>query len=295
MNKKFILSCCSTSDLTLNDYKERNIEHIAFHYYVNDKEYLDDNFTSLSANDFYTQMKNGAKTRTSQVSVGEFVEYFEKFLKEGLDILHVTLSGGISGVINSATTARDLLSEKYPERKIYVVDSLSGSTGYGLLMLKLADLRDAGKDIDEVKNEVENLRFTIQHLLFTPNLSYFFSGGRIPKAVGFITNILHFCPVIEANINGKMVLKKKTIGKKHALNGLLELLANTIKDGTNYNDYLFIGHSNIDLEVESLKNTLSERYPNVKDKMRIFSIGTTMGSHCGPGTLLVTFIGDKRS
>ena len=137
----YVISCCSTADLTKEHFEKRNISYICFHYELNGKEYADDLGQSMPFDQFYKAMQDGASTKTSQVNADEFEEYFEGFLKEGKDVLHVCLSSGISGVINSANVAKADLEEKYPGRKILVVDSLGASSGYGLFMDKLADLR----------------------------------------------------------------------------------------------------------------------------------------------------------
>ena len=148
--KDYIISCCSTADLTEEHFKDRDIECVFFHYELDGKEYLDDLGKSMSLDDFYQAMIDGAETKTSQVNAEEYEAHFRKFLEQGLDVLHVTLSSGISGTINSALVAKANLEEEFPDRKIYVVDSLAASSGFGLLMDKLADLRDQGKTIDEV-------------------------------------------------------------------------------------------------------------------------------------------------
>ena len=144
----YILSCCSTADLTAEHFASRDIHYICFHYMLNGVTYDDDLGKSMSSEDFYQAMIDGAETRTSQVNVNEYTAYFENFLKEGKDVLHLSLSSGISGSYNSARIAARELREKYPERKLYVLDSLAAASGYGLLMDDLADLRDAGKTID---------------------------------------------------------------------------------------------------------------------------------------------------
>jgi len=294
MNRKYILSCCSTSDLSLKEYKELDIEHIAFHYYMDNVEHIDDNFTSITSDAFYNAMASGVKTRTSQVNVEEFLNYFESFLKDGNDIIHLTLSSGISGVINSATTAATILSEKYPDRKIYIVDSLCGSGGYALLMYKLSELRKNKASIEEVKTYAENNRLRIIHHLFPSDLRYFFSGGRVRKAVGFISNIIHFCPIIEANKEGKMVFKKQAIGKRKAIFELYNLLKETADNGLNYNDLFIIAHAHMKDEAESFKIQIEGEFINLKDKIKIMEIGTTMGSHCGPGTMMLNYFGKRR-
>ena len=146
----YVLSCCSTADLTKEQFTKRDISYICFHYELDGVQYMDDLGESMPFDKFYQAMADGADTKTSQINASEFEEYFEPFLKEGKDILHVTLSSGISGVYNSANIAKDILEERYPDRKIYIVDSLAASSGYGLFMDRLADLRDNGMGIEEL-------------------------------------------------------------------------------------------------------------------------------------------------
>ena len=148
--KKYILSCCSTADLPAEYFSKRGIFYACFHYELDGREYLDDLGKSMSFEHFYQAMTDGAETKTSQINVAEFTEYFEPFLRSGKDILHLCLSSGISGVINSAMGAKEILAEKYPDQTIYIVDSVAASAGGGLLMDNLADLREDGLSVDEV-------------------------------------------------------------------------------------------------------------------------------------------------
>ena len=181
----YVISCCSTADLTKEHFEKRNISYICFHYELNGKEYADDLGQSMPFDQFYKAMQDGASTKTSQVNADEFEEYFEGFLKEGKDVLHVCLSSGISGVINSANVAKADLEEKYPGRKILVVDSLGASSGYGLFMDKLADLRDEGRPIEEVHAWAEEHKLNLHHWFFSTDLTFYIRGGRISKASGF--------------------------------------------------------------------------------------------------------------
>ena len=151
----YIISCCSTADLTKEHFEARDIKYVCFHYMLDGEDYMDDLGQSMPFEEFYKKMAEGADTKTSQVNVAEYIDYFTPFLKEGKDILHVTLSSGISGTVNSARNAAAMLAEEYPERKIYIVDSLGASSGYGLLMDALADKRDEGMSIDEAHDWIE--------------------------------------------------------------------------------------------------------------------------------------------
>ena len=186
----YVISCCSTADLTEEHFSKREISYICFHYKLNDTEYADDLGKSMPFDQFYAAMAAGASTKTSQVNADEFEAYFETFLQDGKDILHVCLSSGISGVLNSAMIAKADLEERYPERKILIVDSLGASSGYGLLMDRLADLRDEGKPLEEVYDFAMKNRLKVHHWFFSTDLTFYVRGGRISKASGAIGGLL---------------------------------------------------------------------------------------------------------
>ena len=198
----YVISCCSTADLSREHFESRKIAYIYFHYEIDGKEYPDDLGQSIPFDKFYQMMANGSETRTSQINTEEYAEYFEGFLKEGKDILHLTLSSGISGTINSANIARDILLEKYPDRKIYILDSLGASSGYGLLRDKLADLRDEGKSIEQLYDWAIQNRLKLQHWFFSSDLTFFIKGGRVSKTAGFVGTVLNICPLLNVDLNG---------------------------------------------------------------------------------------------
>ena len=233
-------------------------------------------------------------TKTSQVNVEEYIDYFEPFLKDGKDILHLTLSSGISGTINSANIARDELAAKYPERKIYVVDSLAASAGFGLLMDKLADLRDEGKDIDYIYNWAEEHKLELNHWFFTTDLTYLVRGGRVSKVSGFVGNMLNICPLLNVDLNGKLIARQKIRTKKKVISATVDKMEELAKDGLNYADKVFISNSACYDDARAVADLIEARFPKMKGKVVINSIGTTIGSHTGPGTVALFFWGKKR-
>ena len=191
----YILSCCSTADLSQEHFEKRDIHYLCFQFMLDDDTYPDDLGKSIKLEDFYNKMSEGAMTKTSQPNVEEYVNYLRTFLEDGKDVLHLTLSSGISGAYNSACIARNMLAEEFPDRKIYVLDSLAASSGFGFLMDALADKRDEGMSIDELKDwTLSNIQFD-NHWFFSTTLTYFIRGGRISKTAGtgtFITPWAHF-------------------------------------------------------------------------------------------------------
>ncbi len=290
----YIISCCSTADLDQEHFIRRDIKYVCFHFQLDGVEYPDDLGHSISLEEFYSKMAQGSMTSTSQVSVGEYVEYFEGFLKEGKDILHLTLSSGISGTLNSATIARDQLSEKYPDRKLYVMDSFAASAGFGLIMDKLADLRDSGQSIDDLYKWVIEHRMECQHWFFVSDLKYLVRGGRVSKVAGAIGNALNICPLMNVDYQGRLVVRAKIRGKKAVMKAQVGKMAEYCNNGLDYDGECFISNSNCYDDARAVADLIESRFPNMNGKVKISSIGTTIGSHTGPGTVALFFWGKPR-
>ena len=239
-------------------------------------------------------MVAGADTKTSQVNAIEFEEYFESFLKEGKDILHVSVSSGVSGTYNSANIARNELLERYPERKILIVDSLGGSSGSGLMMEKLADLRDEGKSMEEIYEWVEEHKLELQHWLFSTDLTFFVRGGRISKTSGFVGSLLNICPLMDVSADGKITPRRKIRTKKKVMEALVEQMETLAKNGLEYCDRCFVCHSGCLEDAKKVAGMIKERFKRIKGEVEIFNIGPAIGCHAGPGTVGLFFWGQKR-
>lgn len=289
----YVLSCCSTADLSDEYFQKRDIHYVCFHFNMDGKTYPDDLGKTMPIPEFYERVKNGALPTSSQVNVMEYTEFFEPFLKKGLDILHISLSSGISGTYNSACAARDELAEKYPERKLYIIDSFGASSGYGLLMAMAADLRDKGKPIDEVRDWAEENKLNIHHWVGMTDLFHLKRGGRISATSAVAGTILNICPLINVNHEGKLIQRKKIRGKKQLINELISQIEAHAKDGLNYSGKCFISHSACEADAKSVQALVKEKFKNINEIM-IFNIGTVIGTHTGPGTFTVFFYGDKR-
>lgn len=290
----YILSCCTTVDLSKEHLEKRGIRYIRFHYYLDGVHYYDDLGESMSHDDFYQAMVDGADTKTSQINAAEYEEYFEGFLKEGKDVIHINLSSGISGAFNSANIAKDILEERYPERKIYVIDSLGAASGYGLLMDKAADLRDEGMTIDDLADWIQKNRLRLQHWFFSSDLTFFIKGGRISKTAGLIGGMLSICPVMNVDREGKLSVKQKIRTKRKAMKTVLEIMEADAERGTNYEEKCYICHSACLEDAKAMAKMIEEHFPKLKEPVQINNIGTTIGSHTGPGTIAVFFWGKGR-
>ena len=292
--QNYVLSCCSTADLSHEHFESRNIAYICFHYTMDGVERPDDLGKTMPFDEFYAAMVAGADTKTSQVTIGEYTEYFEKFLAEGKDILHLSLSSGISGSYNSACNAAKALAEKYPERRIRVIDSLAASSGYGLLMDKLADLRDEGKSLDEVGDWAEENKLKLHHWFFSSDLTFFVKGGRVSKTAGAIGGILGICPLLNVDVNGKLNPREKIRPKKKVINRIVEVMKEHADDGLDYSGKCFISNSDCIEDARAVADLVEAAFPKMNGKVLINSIGTTIGSHTGPGTVALFYWGDAR-
>ena len=290
----YVLSCCSTADLTKEHFENRDIHYICFHYKLDGVDYPDDLGQTIQFEDFYKKMDEGAETSTSQVNVSEYVEYFSQFLEEGKDILHVSLSSGISGTYNSAVNAALIARERYPERKIYIVDSLGASSGYGLLMDKLADLRDSGMGIDEVHYWAEEHKLELNHWFFSTDLKFYIKGGRISKTAGTIGTILGICPLLNMDNEGRLIPRAKIRTKRKVIEEIVKRMEENAEGGLDYSGKCYISQSACMDAAEEVAKLVEERFPKLCGKVEINYVGTTIGSHTGPGTVALFFWGKKR-
>ena len=292
---EYIISCCSTADLSLEHFTKRDIHYLCYHFMLDDDTFPDDLGQSISLEEFYGKMADGAMTKTSQPNVEEYTNYFRPFLEEGKDILHLTLSSGISGAYNSACIAGDILREDYPDRTIYIIDSLAASAGYGLLIDAVADKRDEGLTIDELKEwTYKNLLFD-NHWFFSTTLTYFIRGGRISKTAGTIGNMLNICPLMNVNSEGKLIVKEKIRSKRKVIKAIVDKMEELARDGLDYNGKCYISNSGCFEDARAVAELIEQRFTKLDGKVEIYNIGTVIGSHTGPGTVALFFWGSERT
>lgn len=292
---EYIISCCSTADLSKEHFTNRNIHYICFHYFLDGKPYADDLGQSMPFDKFYEAMANGADTKTSQINMEEFVEYFEPFLQEGKDIIHLTLSSGISGVYNSAMLAKEELAEKYPDRKIYIIDSLAASSGYGLLMDKLADLRDEGMDIDTLAKWAEDNRLKLNHWFFSTDLTFYVKGGRISQSCRRNWWHAEYLSTVKCRSGRTSDSQTEDPHQEKVIVAIAEKMKELAENGTDYNGKCYISQSACYEDARAVADLVEAAFPHLNGKVEINSIGTTIGSHTGPGTVALFFWGQERT
>jgi len=290
----YVLSCCSTADLSHQHFESRGIRYIFSHYQLDGKDYPDDLGKTMSFDQFYQAMTDGADTRTYQVNAEEFENHFSAICEQGLDVLHLALSSGISGTYNSALLAKEAVEAKYPGRKVNIVDSLAASSGYGLLMDKLADLRDAGLSLEELTAWAESHKKNLQHWFFTSDLTFFIKGGRVSKTSGFVGKLLNICPLLNVSHEGKLIPREKIRTKRKVITAIVDRMADLAENGLEYDGKCYISNSACYEDARAVADLIEARFPRLNGKVLINHIGTTIGSHTGPGTVALFFWGKER-
>ena len=292
---EYVLSTCSTLDKASEYVNERNIEYIKFVFLTDGKENLDDLGQTIPSDKFYQMMRDGVDTKTSQPNVDDYKNYFEKFLSEGKDVIHLNLSSGLSGAQTSAKIAREELLEKYPERKLYVIDSLGASAGMGLLVDKMADLRDEGMSIDDLSKWTEENKLKLHHWFFSTDLTFYVKGGRVSKVAGWFGTVLNICPLLNMDNNGKLIPRQKIRGKSNVIKEIVKKMEQNAEGGLNYSEKCFISHADCYEDAKAVADLIEAKFPHLNGKVEISNIGTTIGSHTGPGTVALFFFGNERN
>ena len=206
----------------------------------------------------------------------------------------MTLSSGISGTVNSARNAALIVKERYPQRNVYIVDSLAASSGYGLLMDAAADMRDSGMGAEELANWLEANKRKMHHWFFSTDLSTFVRGGRISKTSAVFGGILEICPLLNVDMEGHLTARSKVRTKKKVIVEIVKRMELFAENGLDYSGKCYISNSACLEDAQAVAALIEERFPKLNGKVEIYNVGTTIGSHTGPGTVALFFWGAER-
>lgn len=292
---EYVLTTSSTADLSHEYLEKIRVPYVCFHYELGGEQYPDDLWASMDPHTFYQRMLAGEESRTSQINMTEYMDFWRPFLEKGQDILHLTLSSGISGTINSARSAADALRKEYPDREIYVVDSLAASSGYGLLIDRLAELRDRGLSLKDLYRYAEDHKLYVHHWFFSSDLTFYIRGGRVTKTAGFFGRMLNICPLLNVDYQGRLIPRDKVRTKKKVIREIVARMEAHARGGYDYSDKVFISYSDCLEDAQAVASLVESKFPKMKGKVQLFPIGSTIGAHTGPGTVALFFWGDLRS
>ena len=288
----YVFMTDSDSDLPYRYVDDLRIPMVYMPYVVDGKEYLDDLGRDGNQKEYFDNMREGAVPVTSLLPVAAYLEYFEPILQDGKDILFLAFSSQLSGTIQNVYAAQKELLEKYPQRKMIVVDTLSISGPQAILILAAHEMYRNGKTMEEVAQWVEENKLKAQAWITVEDLKYLRRGGRISAVAAAVGTMLDLKPIITLNKEGKLVSVEKVQGRKRALRILADRLAESY-DPT-LNKRIIILHADAEEETERLVGLIRSRVSEEADIEVVF-VGPVIGAHCGPGTIAACFMGAERS
>ncbi|MDL2301937.1 DegV family protein [Lachnospiraceae bacterium OttesenSCG-928-D06] len=249
----------------------------------------------LECKDFYDRMRAGKMPTTSQVNPAEAKKSFEKYLeqdKELKEILCISFSSGLSGTYNSVAVAAKELMEERPDCNIVVIDTLSASLGEGLLVYHAIQLRDQGKNMEEVADWVRGHIFNLVHAFTVDDLFHLYRGGRVSRATAILGTLVSIKPQLHVDNEGHLIMIGKVRGRKKSLSALVDYMEEKIGSFRNENDIVFISHGDALEDAEYVKELVKERFGI--QRFMINNVGPTIGAHSGPGTIALFFMGESR-
>jgi len=278
-------SCC---DLTTQQLSELDLSAIQLEVIIDggDPIYNDE----IDIAEFYKMLRDKKSVTTSAVGMDRFTEFFESYLKEGMDVLYLGFSSGLSGTYNAAFVAAQELSEKYPDRKVYTVDTLCASLGQGLFVYLAAKQRLSGKSIDEVYEWAKEKRYNLCHWFTVDDLFFLKRGGRVNAATAVMGTMLSIKPILHVDFKGKLINVSKARGRKAAVDTLIDKMKASIVEPETQTT--FICHGDCIADAEYVASRMKEELgiPEVI----IGYTGPVIGAHSGPGTLAVFYLGTER-
>lgn len=288
---EYIIMTDSSCDLPIEIINKLQISVLPLSFLIDEKKYYNyPDERDITFAKFYDLLRHEKMATTSAVNLSDFEDEMERYLKNGKDILFLGMSSALSCTCNNAVLAANELKEKYPERKIYTIDTLSASLGQGLLIYLAAFEKQKGKSIDEVRDFVENIKLKICHWFTVEDLSHLKRGGRVSAATAIIGGMLGIKPILHVDNLGRLINVSKVRGRKASLDELVNRLKSSIVNPEEQT--IFISHGDCKKDADYLAKTIMEKV-GVKEAITGY-IGPVIGAHAGPGTISVFFVGNER-
>ena len=287
----YVLLTDSSADLTDEMVRELDVQVLPLSFIMEDKTYRNwpDNH-EIDPGDFYRSLREGAMATTSAVNVGDYTDALTPYLEVGKDVLVLAFSSGLSATCRSAQIAAEELMEQFPDRKVYVVDTLCASLGQGLLVWYAARMKQNGKSMDEVRDWVEENKLHLCHWFTVSDLHFLKRGGRISPATAVLGTMLSIKPVMHVDDEGHLIKVGTARGRGASLKALVDHMAETAIDPGN--QVVFISHGDCLEDAQKVAEDVKARF-GVKEVV-INYVGPVIGAHSGPGTVALFFMGSKR-
>lgn len=287
----YVIVTDSSADLSAQMAEKAGVQVLPLRFTVEGKTYYNwpDN-REMDPRVFYRVLREGEVATTAAVNISQYLDMLEPILQSGTDVLVLSFSSGLSATYDSSRLAAEELREKYPQRKIFAVDTLCASLGQGLLVWHAAQLKDQGKSIEEVRDWVEENKLHLCHQFTVDDLHFLKRGGRISATTAVVGTMLKIKPVLHVDDGGKLVNIGKARGRRASLKALVDRMEETAIDPAGQT--VFISHGDCMEDAEYVAGLVKERM-GVQD-VRINYVGPVIGAHSGPGTLALFHLGSRR-
>lgn len=285
-----ILIIDSCTDLPLEYVEQNNIPVINFVCNFKDGEFKDDFGKTLGYKEFYNEVRKGEMPSTSQVNVYVYSEMFKKYVKEGKAVIYFGFSSGLSGSLNNAALAKEMVCEEIEDADITIIDSRSASLGEGLLAYYANEMLKQGATKDEIVSWLETNKLRMNHWFTVDDLGHLKRGGRVSGTAAFVGTLLDIKPVLNVDDEGRLIPVMKVKGRKKSIKTLYEMLEENIVNPEE--QVIAISHGDCPEDANSLAEMIRKHY-NVKDII-MNDIGPVIGAHSGPGTVALFFLGSNR-
>ena len=290
----YIIATSSTSDLPRTWLEAHQIPFIPYTYTVGDKLFEDD-CREESREAVYAGMRRGDRLKTSMINEFVYYDFFEKLLQTGKDVIFLDMSQKMSVSFVNANKAAEQIRAEYPERKLYVMDTLCISGGLGLLVEHMVERMEAGMSFDEVVAWGEEHKLKIAHRFTVDDLNYLKAGGRVSNAAALVGSMLNIKPVLYVPDRGTLDVAKKVRGRKAALKAILDGVLHDlsqVEDPTGYKVHILQADCRADAEL--VRDGIKAAFPQIGE-ITITSLGVVIGAHCGPGLLTVFYLCNGRN
>ena len=285
---KYVIVTDSSSDLTSDIINDPEVVYLQLDVLM-DGEASKAN-CDVDIKDFYAKLRAKKNATTSAVNIDKFIETFEKYLADGYDVLYLGFSSGLSGTFNAGFVAAKELSEKYPERKVFAVDTLAASLGEGLLVYHAVNMKNGGADIESVRDYVEENKLKLCHWFTVDDLFFLKRGGRINAATAIVGSMLSIKPVLHVDNKGRLISVSKARGRRAALDALFDKMKETAIEPEK--QVVFISHGDSEEDAKYLADRIKTELGS--PEVVISYVGPVIGAHSGPGTIALFYLGCER-
>ena len=287
---EYVIMTDSSCDLPEDYIKEHGLDVLSLLYNLEGTIYGADN--QLDIKDFYARMRAGSMPTTMAVNPEDVAAAMRKHLAEGKDVLYIAFSSGLSASCQNSIIAANDVKEEFPDRKVFVVDSLCASMGQGLFVHYALKKQAEGLSLEENVKWLEDHKLNICHQFTVDDLHHLHRGGRVSRTTAILGTLINVKPVLHVDNEGKLVSLYNVRGRKKAIQALMNNMEKTMGEFKDKNDDIFISHGDCMDDVLYLEKLIEERFG--KKNFYCNYVGAVIGAHSGPGTLALFYLGSER-